>query len=64
MKQFACTGLSSAEFADLNDAVELSFMHTMHRMRLPEHQVRTWFDALEIGETLYDEDGDKWTRTA
>lgn len=62
MKQFKCgEGLA---FYNIDDAVDMAFGHTLHRTHLPEHQVLKWFNALEIGEILFDEDGDEWTRVA
>lgn len=62
MKMFSCSATTAPE--TLSDAVCVGFAIAIGNGTEDREDVRARFDALEIGETLIDEDGDTWERIA
>lgn len=61
-KQFTCTALC-LDYT-LDGAVDLGFGFSIGNGLEDRDYVRARFDALDVGETLNDEDDDTWTRIA
>lgn len=61
-KKFTCGAICDNH--SLDDAVCIGFAIAIGRGTEDRDDVRTRFDALQIGETLIDEDGDTWERIA
>ncbi|NEK64608.1 MAG: hypothetical protein G3W72_20795 [Xanthomonas perforans] len=62
MKQFKC-GNDATRYV-IDDAIYMAFGHQIAHRETTKAEVYGWLDTLDIGETLYDEDDDKWTRIA
>lgn len=61
-KRFKCNATTAPQ--DIDDAVCVGFAISIAAGDEDRGDVRARFDALEIGETLVDEDGDTWERIA
>lgn len=61
-KRFKCNATTAPE--NIDDAVCVGFAISIGGGTHDRGEVRARFDALEIGETLTDEDGDTWERIA
>jgi len=61
-KQFECYALIGSE--NIHGAVGVAFGVSIGDELMTARKAEARFDALEIGETLVDEDGDTWERIA
>lgn len=64
MKRFSCSAVPIDYNYDMETAVDIGFRYQILDGTRSEESVCYDFDALEIGDSLTDEDGDQWTRTA
>jgi|GEM_PF-4750450 len=62
MKLFKCNVTLVPE--QIHDAVAVGFAISIYAGDVSRAEIVARFDALEIGETLIDEDGDTWGRIA